>query len=139
MPFVKFFSEEIDFKLKKQRNTAAWIRLVIQQEGGSLGDISFIFCSDTYLHDINVEYLSHNTLTDIITFDNSEEAGVIQGDIFISIDRVKDNSLKFKTDFDDEIHRVIIHGILHLIGYGDKSKAAKKQMRGKEDAYLSLR
>lgn len=139
MPSVRFFSEGISFKLRHSRRTALWIKETIAKEGYALGELVFIFCSDEHLISINVDYLNHHTLTDIITFDNAEQTGEISGDIFISIDRVKENAPKFNSSFEDEVHRVIIHGVLHLIGYSDKSKAQKNQMRKKEDAYLSLR
>jgi probable rRNA maturation factor len=139
MPGILFFSEGISFKLKNPRKTKSWIKSAIEREHKSLSALNYIFCSDKYLHQINLEYLDHDTLTDIVTFDNSEDDSMIEGDIFISVERVKENSLKFKKTFDDELHRVIIHGALHLIGYSDKSAVAKKQMRKKEDAYLSLR
>lgn len=100
--------------------------------------LSYIFCSDKYLQEINNQYLKHRTFTDIITFNYGAEEG-IEGDIFISINRVKENANKFKSDFDTELHRVIIHGVLHLIGYNDKTKTEKALMREKEDTYLSLR
>jgi probable rRNA maturation factor len=139
MPVIKFFSEQTTFKLGTKTKTAAWIKQVIVAEHKTLGNINFIFCSDEYLHRINVEYLNHDTLTDIITFDNSEDANMIDGDIFISIDRVTENGNRFASGFDQELHRVMVHGILHLIGYGDKGPVKKKLMRKKEDAYLSLR
>jgi len=103
-----------------------------------LGDLNFVFCSDDYLLRMNQEYLNHKTLTDIITFDNSEEEGTIGGDIFISVDRVRENSVVFQSGLESELHRVMIHGVLHLSGYSDKSTHDKASMRGKEDAYLSL-
>jgi probable rRNA maturation factor len=139
MPSINFFEEDVQFKLKQKKNTSEWIKLAVSQEGKELGDINFIFCSDTYLHKINVEYLNHDTLTDIITFDNSENDEVIEGDIFISIDRVQENSAQFNRPHDEELHRVIIHGVLHLAGYDDKTAASKREMTKKEDAYLSLR
>jgi probable rRNA maturation factor len=139
MAKINFFSESLDFTLPHPRKTAAWITAVIKKEKQSLQELNYIFCADEHLHKINQEYLNHNTYTDIITFDNSEESGKIEGDIFISIDRVKDNAVKYKVDFLDELHRVIIHGTLHLLGYGDKAKADKELMREKEDTYLSLR
>ena len=139
MPSIKYFTEDVSFRLSHPRKTSGWINSAISSEGMTLGEVNFIFCSDSYLHSMNVEYLNHNTLTDIITFDNSEQEGLIEGDIFISIDRVKENAKIFSRPFDEEIHRVIIHGILHLIGYSDKTPSKQKQMREKEDAYLSLR
>lgn len=139
MPTIQFFSEGISFKLSNPRKSRSWIKSAIEAEEQSSGAINFIFCSDDYLHEINVKYLDHDTLTDIVTFDNSEEDGLIEGDIFISVDRVEENARKFGRTFEDELHRVLIHGILHLVGYSDKSASAKRQMRKKEDHYLSLR
>jgi rRNA maturation RNase YbeY len=116
----------------------SWISDTIVNEAFKEGDINFIFCGDDYLLDINVKYLKHNALTDIISFDYSL-GKKLSGDIFISVDRVKDNSVKYEVNFDDELHRVIIHGILHFCGYKDKTKEDKRLMRKKEDYYLSLR
>jgi probable rRNA maturation factor len=139
MALINFFSEDLSFKLDHPRKTSNWIKTAILTEKRNLEQLNFIFCSDSYLLQINKDYLNHKTLTDIVTFDQSEDAKVIQGDIFISIERIKDNAQKFNVSFDSEIHRVIIHGVLHLIGYGDKNPTAKAKMRKKEDAYLSLR
>jgi len=139
MASIHFFSEETEFKLPHPRKTSSWIKSALQTEKKTLGDLNFIFCTDEYLLQINMEYLDHHTYTDIITFDSSETPGTIEGDIFISIERIQENATKFERPFDEELHRVIIHGVLHLMGYGDKSKAAKAQMRKKEDTYLSLR
>jgi len=137
---IRFFSEEVSFKIPHPRKTANWIKLSIQKEKGQPGDINYIFCSDRYLLDINKEYLNHNSLTDIITFDTrSTKSSPISADIYISIERVKDNAKTLEIGFDSELHRVMIHGVLHLVGYKDKSKANKAQMRKKEEAYLSLR
>jgi len=139
MPSVHYFYESIDFKLSKPLLTSRWIKDVIKLERRKLEGLNYIFCSDQYLLEINKEYLNHNTYTDIITFDNSEEAGLLSGDIFISIERVKENANQLKSSFIDELNRVMIHGVLHLIGYKDKSIQEKKLMRKREDAYLSLR
>lgn len=140
MAQINYFSRGLSFKLKHPRKTSVWIRKTAAEEKCSIKELNYIFCSDEYLHDLNVRFLNHDTYTDIITFDNSEggEDG-LEGDIFISIDRVKENAQKLGVPFDEELHRVIIHGVLHLIGYSDKSAAAKASMRRKEDAYLSLR
>jgi len=138
MPAINFFQEEIRFKLPHPRITSRWIRSVAESEKNRVSLINFIFCSDKYLKKINLEYLAHDTFTDIITFDYSDSEG-IQGDVFISIERVKENAHKFETHFENELHRVMVHGVLHLLGYSDKTKAAKSVMRKKEDAYLSLR
>jgi probable rRNA maturation factor len=136
---IHFFCEDIDFKLKNPKKTIAWIKDAITKEEKTMGELNFIFCSDKHLLEMNIEYLQHDTYTDIITFDTSEGEDLIGGDIFISIDRINENALKFQKKPDDELHRVIIHGVLHLIGYSDKSANKKTIMRGKEDAYLSLR
>ncbi|HEY9047339.1 MAG TPA: rRNA maturation RNase YbeY [Ohtaekwangia sp.] len=139
MALVRFFTEDTKFKLPHPVKTSRWIKNTILKEKKKPGNLNFIFCSDDYLREINIQYLNHKTYTDIVTFDSSEEKNLIEGDIFISIDRVKENSEKFSRPFDEEIHRVIIHGVLHLIGYTDKTAQKKTVMRRKEDSYLSLR
>ena len=140
MPSIHFFNQNIQFKLPQSRKTKDWIKEVVARESMTLKGLNYIFCSDEHLLAVNQQYLKHDTLTDIITFDNSEGPGsAVEGDIFISIDRVRDNAQELKTDFDTELHRVMIHGLLHLIGYGDKTAGQKKLMREKEDTYLSLR
>lgn len=136
---ILFHSEGIPFVLKQKAEIRKWIRSTIESENHRCGDISFIFCSDDYLIEMNIQYLNHDTLTDIITFDNSEEKGLIEGDVFISIDRIRDNSSQFNTSERDELHRVIIHGILHLLGYSDKGKEHKANMTAKENYYLEAR
>jgi probable rRNA maturation factor len=133
---IHFFSEEIPFTLKHKTIIRNWLRETISAEGYTLEELNFIFCSDEYLLGINQQYLDHDTYTDVITFDNSEAAKTIVGDIFISIDRIKENAKAFKHDFMDELCRVMVHGTLHLLGYPDKGKAAKKIMTEKEDFYL---
>ncbi|WP_339784280.1 rRNA maturation RNase YbeY [uncultured Imperialibacter sp.] len=135
---ITFFSEDVSFKLSSPNKVRRWIKEVILLEKHTLSEISYIFCSDDYLHNMNVQYLNHDTLTDIITFDNSEEEDQIEGDIFISVDRVKENATQLNLPFDTELHRVMIHGILHLCGYKDKTSADNDLMRKKEDACLSL-
>lgn len=134
---IQYFNEDIAFPKVKRRITSSWIKQVISIEEKRVGDISFIFCSDEYLLDVNRKYLNHDYYTDIITFDNVE-GNVINGDIFISVDRVKENSIDFETSFDNEIHRILIHGVLHLLGYKDKAKSDKLLMTEKEDLYLKL-
>ena len=136
---VNFFEEEISFKPKQLRALKSWINQTIISENYQLSELNFICCSDNYLLKINKQYLNHDTYTDIITFDNSEEQGLIYGDVFISIDRVKENAKTFKTTLATELHRVIIHGTLHLLGYKDKSIKEKTLMTKKEDFYLSKR
>lgn len=136
---IYFFSEDTNFKPKELTKLRAWIKQTIENEKHQLVELNFIFCSDDYLLKINQQYLNHDTYTDIITFDNGNTSGEIYGDIFISIDRVKENAKSFKTTLSDELHRVIIHGTLHLLGYKDKSKAEKGLMTQKEDFYLNRR
>jgi probable rRNA maturation factor len=139
MPAIQFFEEDIAYKLKNKTAVRQWITEAIQAEGYKLKELVYIFCSDSYLLQINQQYLDHDTYTDIITFDNSEKAGFITGDIFISIERIRENALNFSLTETDELHRVIIHGALHLLGYTDKSPADKKKMTLKEDFYLNKR
>ncbi|MGX7667895.1 rRNA maturation RNase YbeY [Flavobacterium pedocola] len=126
------FNYETDFTLEDEQAFENWISRVIASESKELGEISYIFCDDEYLHKINVEYLNHDDLTDIISFDYSE-GKVLQGDIFISIERVKDNASDFNVSFEEELKRVMIHGVLHYCGYKDKSETDEELMRTKED------
>lgn len=130
------FNYENDFVLPFEERIQKWISSVISNEGFKEGEINYIFCNDDYLHKINVEFLNHDTLTDIISFDYTV-GKILQGDIFISTERVTDNAKDFDTSFDDELHRVIVHGVLHYCGYKDKSEKDAKLMRSKEDSYLS--
>lgn len=136
---IEFFSEDTDFELNNPEQVSEWIADVIERHGQELSNLTYIFCSDDYLHEINLEYLDHDTLTDIITFNNADMEGIIEGDIFISIDRVRDNAQDHGTTFEDELHRVIIHGVLHLIGFKDKTEEQEVLMRKEEDSSLSLR
>jgi len=136
---INFYTEEITYTLKKKMAIRKWVKETIFSEGFKPGIISFILCSDDYLHQINLTYLDHNTLTDIITFDNSQEANQIEGDIFISVERTTENAQKFNVSSEDELHRVMIHGILHLCGYLDKKPTDKKRMTDKENEYLAKR
>jgi rRNA maturation RNase YbeY len=136
---INFFTEEISFTLKHKLKVRAWIVDVIKREQKQPGELNFIFCSDIYLLTINRQYLNHDTYTDIITFDNIEDESRISGDIFISVDRVRENAGHLKIPEVSELHRVIIHGVLHLVGYSDKKPDKKKEMTSKEDLYLSLR
>lgn len=138
MAAINFFTEDIVFKLPHPRKTSTWIKRVIQKEKFSLTQVNFIFCSDEYLRAKNIEYLNHKTYTDIITFDNSDTEGELEGDIFISIDRIRENADKFSRPFEEELHRVIIHGILHLLGHDDKTPQQKAAIHKKEDACLAL-
>ncbi|WP_409151795.1 rRNA maturation RNase YbeY [Sphingobacterium sp. BS-2] len=137
---IQFFSEDIDFTIKEKQKVRQWIGATIRAEGfRRVGELSFVLCSDAYLLEINRQYLDHDTFTDIVTFDSSEDEGVIAGDIFISVERTIENARKFNVSERDELHRVIIHGILHLCGYGDKGRQEKALMTQKEDHYLSRR
>jgi probable rRNA maturation factor len=139
MPVINFFEEDISYKLKDKAKVRKWITDTVVAEGYKLQELTYIFCSDEYLLTINQQYLDHDTFTDIITFDNSEYEGEITGDIFISIPRILENAAKFKVTDADELHRVIIHGALHLLGYTDKKPADKQKMTEKEDYYLAKR
>ena len=135
---VSYFNEDIKFDFKEKRLTNRWLKLVAESEIRRLGDISIIFCSDNYILDVNIKYLQHDYFTDIITFDYCE-GDTVSGDLFISIDSVRENAAFYGTEFKDELNRVIVHGVLHLIGYDDHSEEDIKEMRAKENYYLSLR
>ena len=135
---IEFFNEDIDFKLPATESIKSWLHQVILHEHHNLGHLNFIFCSDDYLLQINGQYLNHHYHTDVITFDLSESDPEITGDIFVSIDRVKSNAKTLEVEFMDELRRVMVHGVLHLLGYDDKSALQKQEMRKKEEAYLSL-
>ncbi len=135
---VSYFVQDTDFKFVKRRLNNAWLKLVAESEVRKLGNINIIFCSDNYILDVNMKYLQHDYFTDIITFDYCE-GNVLSGDLFISVDSVRENSVFFKTEFADELNRVIVHGILHLIGYDDHTPDEQKTMREKENYYLDLR
>ena len=137
MAAIQFFSEQIQFKVPNPRKTTSWIKSSILKEKATLKSLNYIFCNDEYLRTLNIQYLNHKTFTDIITF-NYGSTKSIEGEIYISIDRIKENAEKFTVDFNTELRRVIIHGVLHLLGYNDKSKTEKALMRKKEDSYLSL-
>lgn len=126
--------EDVDFQLVNPSDLSNWIEKTIENEEKKLGAISYIFCNDDYLHQMNMEYLNHDTLTDVITFPYNNAP--IEGDIFISIDRVKDNAKDLNVAFENELHRVMIHGVLHLCGYSDETDEQESAMRQKEDFYL---
>lgn len=135
---IQFFYEEVDFVLENERQIHDWILDSVSSEDFNAGVINFIFCSDDYLLDLNQRFLDRDTLTDVIAFDYGEDDGYISGDIFISVDRIHDNAMKFNIGTDQELNRVIIHGILHLCGYTDSSDEEKAAMTALEDKYLSL-
>ena len=130
------FHYETDFKLTNESQLTNWIVSCIENDDFKVGKINYIFCDDAYLHKLNVEFLQHDTLTDIISFDNTM-GKLISGDIFISVDRVKENATIFNTSFDDELHRVMIHGVLHYMKYKDKTTNEKEIMRAKENQCLN--
>ena len=132
---IHFCTEDITFSLKEKLKHKAWLNEVAKQEGKRILELTYVFCSDDYLLQINQEYLNHDTLTDIVTFDNSEDPNKIEGDIFISIDRVKENGDALGTK-ETELERVMVHGLLHLLGYRDKKKEDKALMTEKEDFYI---
>lgn len=136
---INFFSEETTFKPTQVKLLRHWLLSNIKNEGYQLLELNFIFCSDDYLLNINRTYLNHDTYTDTVTFDNSETEKDILGDIFISIDRVRENAKTFKTSVKDELHRVMVHSTLHLLGYKDKTTKDKTIMTAKENEYLALR
>jgi len=132
-----FYAEKSSKKLSDKKRTKDWIRQILKNEKRSVSVLNYIFCSDTFLLAINRQYLRHNTLTDIITFDLSE-GNDIEGEIYISLDRVRANAKEFKRPYSEELRRVIAHGVLHLLGYNDKKASEKTEMRRKEEACLSL-
>lgn len=138
MQKINFFSEDISFNLKQKTVLRNWIQKVVSSKGAKIAEINYIFCSDEYLKEVNIQYLQHDYYTDIITFDNSEEEHLLEGDIYISIDRVLENSQHFSKLFENELHRVMIHGILHLLGWGDKTQEEAEQMQQEEEASLLL-
>lgn len=139
MESIHFFYEDTSFVLDQTDITASWVEQIIDHHDQQAEAINFIFCSDEYLLNINRSYLDHDYYTDIITFDNREsETDHLESDIFVSIDRIKDNSKEIDVAFDRELHRVLIHGILHLLGWNDKTDKQKQAMREKEEACLSL-
>ncbi|MEA4916992.1 rRNA maturation RNase YbeY [Proteiniphilum sp.] len=134
---IIFNAENIDFPKIKKRETANWIKSVAKSYGKQTGDISYLFCNDEKILEVNRQYLQHDFYTDIITFDYSE-GGRISGDIFISLETILSNSIQYDTDFDEELYRVIIHGILHLCGLNDKSETEAREMRKAEENALSI-
>ena len=135
---VSYFAEDTSFAFKERRLTSRWLKFVAESEAKRLGDIAVIFCSDNYILNINIQYLQHDYYTDIITFDYCE-GDRLSGDLFISVDSVRENALLYKTEFADELNRVIVHGLLHLMGYDDHTPEDVTVMRAKENYYLSQR
>lgn len=131
------YNYETEFLISNEEDYTSWIENVIESEGKDLGELTYIFCDDEYLLKINQQYLDHDTLTDIISFDYTE-GNVVSGDIFISVERVQDNADDFNVSFEDELKRVIIHGVLHYCGYKDKSESDELLMRSKEEEKIKM-
>ena len=134
---IRFFNEDVPYKLPQKQATRQWLKQQAEAEGYVIGDLNYIFCSDEHVLQVNRDYLQHDYYTDIITFDQSEEEGKIEGDIFVSVDRVTDNANQLATTAEQEMRRVLAHGLLHLCGYGDKTDEEVAHMRAKEDEWLS--
>ena len=131
------FSSQNDFVLEQSERVEDWLKAAAVKESYGIDSLGYVFCSDDFLLEINQQFLDHDTLTDIVTFDYTEGT-ILNGEIYISTDRVADNAKDFNVDFDTELRRVIIHGLLHMCGYGDKTEDEKTRMRSKEDEYLAL-
>ena len=135
---IHFFSEEIRFTLKEKLNRKRWLKKVATNAGFKIKELNYVFCSDEYLYQMNRDYLKHDSYTDIITFDNSEKKGDIEGDIFVSIDRVRENAKTHTQEVETEMNRVLAHGLLHLMGYKDKTQEEVALMRLKEEESIKL-
>ena len=133
---ISFFAADIRLNLRNRTELKNWIQSSIKKEGYQLISLSYVFCSDAYLLEMNIKHLNHKTLTDIITFDLSSSKKEIEGEIYISMERVKENAALYKVPVTQELHRVMIHGVMHLCGYKDKKSAEVKKMRAKEEEYL---
>lgn len=136
---ISFFNSDISYTLRDKRKISDWVSRVAMKHNFSINSLNLILCSDEFLYTLNVRHLDHDTYTDILTFDYSETKGVIEGEIYISIERVKENAEKLDLSFIEELHRVIIHGVLHLCGYKDKTKEQKLLMTEAEDNALKFR
>jgi rRNA maturation RNase YbeY len=135
---IHFFSEDIPFELPEKLRRKRWLKQLAVSRGFTIGEMNYVFCSDEYLYQMNVDYLNHDTYTDIITFDNSEKTGELEGDIFISVDRVRENAKTLKVEEATELTRVLAHGLLHLMGHKDKTKDEASLMREKEEEAIEL-
>ena len=135
---IHFFSEEIQFTLKEKLNRKRWLKKIAINAGFKIKELNYVFCSDEYLYQMNRDYLKHETYTDIITFDNSEKKDEIEGDIFVSIDRVRENAKTHNQEVETEMNRVLAHGMLHLMGYKDKTQEEVALMRLKEEESIKL-
>lgn len=134
---ISFFTEDVDFSLQKKEDVTGWLVSICEKENKSVENIEYIFCSDLFLLEVNKKHLNHDYFTDIITFPLSDDP--IEATIFISVDRVKENAMNYEVAFEDELHRVLAHGVLHLIGYNDKTEEDQKSMREKENQVLKTR
>lgn len=137
---VRYYNDQTNFRLRDKRKIASWLKAVAQEEGYALGDVTYIFCSSEVHRKMNIDFIGHDYFTDVITFDYSDlkGEGIVSGDIFIDVDTVKDNARIYGATFTSEMHRIIVHGVLHLCGQKDKTTRAEKQMHRKEDKYLKL-
>ena len=135
---IRFIRNEVRLRIPAASKIPGWLRSIARKERARIGELNYIFCSDQYLLALNREHLGHDYFTDIITFDLSEDRGTMMGEIYISVDRVRENASTFGVSFSTELYRVMAHGLLHLLGYKDKKKEDKAKMRLKEDACLSL-
>lgn len=137
---VRYYNDQTNFRLRDKRKIASWLKAVAQEEGYALGDVTYIFCSSEVHRKMNIDFIGHDYFTDVITFDYSDlkGEGIVSGDIFIDVDTVKDNARIYGATFTSEMHRIIVHGVLHLCGQKDKTPRAEKQMHRKEDKYLKL-
>lgn len=133
---IQFFAEDVEYTIPNPTKAKRWLKFVIENEGFTLNQLNYIFCSDEYLLNMNREHLQHDYYTDIITFDTSDEEKQVEGEIYISTDRVKENAETAEVKFDEELRRVIVHGVLHLVGYSDEDEVLKVKIRDKEDFYL---
>ena len=138
MQMIRYFQEDIRFDLKQKMQNNRWLKMVAGSEMRRIGAVNIIFCSDNYILDVNMRYLQHDYFTDIITFDYCEK-DILSGDLFISIDSVRENALFYGVPFADELDRVMVHGLLHLIGYDDHTEEQIREMRAKEDYYLQMK
>lgn len=134
---IRFFNEDVPYKLSQKQAMRQWLKQQAEREGYAVGELNYIFCSDEYVLQVNRDHLQHDFYTDIITFDTGEDEGRIEGDIFISVDRVTDNAVQLGIAADGEMRRVLAHGLLHLCGYGDKTDEEVRLMRAKEDEWLT--
>lgn len=135
---IRFFTENLSYVIRRKRTLREWLLFTMANEGQTAGEINIILCDDAYLLALNLRYLKHKTLTDILTFAFNDEPGIISGDIYISLPRVTENAVKFRQKTEDELHRVMVHGVLHLAGYTDGTPSEKATMRSKEDQYLKV-